>query len=120
MKHPACIVALLAALALPASAAEDLDYQLDTAAALADLCDEPENVSAIHMCVGFLVGVHQMHEAIAATAKDRIYCIPEENELSRNQVAAELSAWINERPSVAAKGAYDGALTWAKTRFPCN
>ena len=120
MKRIAYAAAIAAALAWPAAASEEADYQLDTAGALADLCDEPENAAAIHMCIGFLVGVHQMHEAIAASTNQRIYCIPENESATRNQIAAELAAWINERPAMAAKGAYDGALIWAQTRFPCS
>lgn len=111
---------MLAAIALPAAAAEEDDYLLETAEDLADICDEPENASAIHMCHGYLVGVHQMHAAIASALDVEVYCIPEDAGVTRNSVAADFSAWVKANPSAATMSAREGLLSWARQTYPCS
>ena len=119
MKRLACLAAVLAALSLPAAASEDDDYVLETAGDLADLCDEPENPSAIHMCQGFLVGVHQMHGAIVDAVGVKVYCIPQDGTVTRNSVAADFSAWVHASPERESLSAREGLLTWAHQAYPC-
>lgn len=114
------MAAVLAALSLSAAASEDEDYMLETAGDLADICDEPENPSAIHMCQGFLVGVHQMHAAIVESLGVQVYCIPAGASVTRNSVAADFSAWVHASPERANLGAREGLLTWAHQAYPCN
>jgi hypothetical protein len=114
------MAAVLAALSLPAAAAEEEDYLLETAGDLADLCDEPENASAIHMCQGYIVGVHQMHAAISASLGVSVYCFPENAAVSRNAVMADFSAWVKAHPDMADLSAREGLLTWARQTYPCN
>lgn len=114
------MAAVLAALSLPAAASEEEDYLLETAGDLADLCDEPENASAIHMCQGYIVGVHQMHQAIDAALDVEVYCIPENAGVTRNTVMADFSAWVKANPDKAELSAREGLLTWARQTYPCN
>jgi hypothetical protein len=114
------MAAFLAALSLPAAASEDEDYMLETAGDLADLCDEPENASAIHMCQGFLVGVHQMHGVITEALGVTVYCIPTDTGITRNSVAADFSAWVKAHPDMAGLPAREGLLTWAHQTYPCK
>lgn len=114
------MAAILAALSLPAAAAEEDDYLIESAEDLADICDEPENVSAIHLCQGYLVGVNQMHEAIVASLGVRVYCIPEGAGVTRNTVAADFSAWVQAHPDMADMSAREALLTWARQTYPCN
>lgn len=120
MRRIACLAAILAALSLPAIAAEEDDYLLETAGDLADLCDEPDNASAIHMCQGYILGVHHMHVAIDAALDVEVYCFPENSGVTRNAVMADFSAWVKATPDAADLSAREGLLTWARETYPCN
>ncbi len=114
------MAAVVAAIALPAAASEKEDFLLETAGDLADLCDEPENAAAIHMCQGYIVGVHQMHAAISAALGISVYCIPEDAGVTRNSVMADFSAWVKAHPDMAELSAREGLLTWARETYPCK
>ncbi len=120
MKGIACIAAVLAALSLPAAASEEDDFLIQSAEDLADICDEPENVAAIHMCQGYLVGVNQMHAAIVESLGVEVYCIPENAGVTRNTVAADFSAWVYAHPDMADMSAREALLTWARQTYPCS
>ncbi len=119
-------LALAAAMAATsASAVEEKNFVLDTAADLAALCsvtaDDVANDSARHMCLGFITGVHQVHEAVEANLDKGVYCLSEANNVSRDDAAAAIAAWVNEKPEERGKlEAFDGMLTWAAETFPCN
>ena len=120
MKSLTCALALTAAMALPALAAEDSDYLLETAGDLADLCDEPENAAAIHMCHGYLMGVHHMHQGIVDSMNIRIYCIPPDTPKTRNDVVNDFVAWVAATPGAAEMPARRGLLGFAQQEFPCE
>lgn len=111
---------LLAAMALPAAAAEEEDFLLESAGDLADICDEPDNAAAIHMCHGYLVGVNQMHAAIVEALGVEVYCIQPGETVTRNSVAADFSAWVAANPDMANLSAREGLLTWARQTHPCS
>lgn len=109
----------LAVAPLPAHAAEPEDYRLDTAADLATLCAQPGNAAAIHMCHGFLAGVHQMHVALATATGAPLYCVPADANVTREVAEAAFVAWARERDDLASMSARDGLIAWARDAFPC-
>jgi len=102
------------------SAAEVDDCQLKSAADLADLCAATEDTAAIHMCQGFLVGVHQMHQAIADSIGNGVYCLPNDGSVTRNSAQADCVAWLRANPGKGNMTARDGLLEWASTTYPCG
>lgn len=124
MRIGACLAGLAAILAAgSAGAAEERHFRLGTAGDLAALCastpEEANHAAAIHMCHGFLVGVNQMHTAVARALEGGIYCLPEDLP-SRNAVVADFVAWMDGRPDLAGREAVDAALAYAAETYPCN
>ncbi len=120
MKRLITAAALAVAAAAPASAAEDANFLLQTAADLGALCGAPAEPAAIHMCQGYLVGVHQMHQAIDQALGVKVYCIPDDGSVTRDTAARDFAAWVAATPDAGAMPARDGLLTWARTTFPCK
>jgi len=114
----------LAGLTGIAGAAEDGNFRLDTAGDLAALCasapDHPNHAAAIHMCHGYLVGLHHMHQALAGALQDGLYCLPAGDPPSRNEVVAAFLDWSAARPDMAGAEAVDAALAFAAETYPCN
>ena len=121
-------VAIALTVALTAGAAQGVeqdDFVLDSAANLAALCavssSDLANDSARHMCLGFIVGVHRMHEAVEAAMDRGVYCVPPDAEPSRDDVAVAISAWVNEDAETrGALEAHDAVLSWASETYPCE
>jgi Rap1a immunity proteins len=125
MNYVSLIVAVLGCAAAGAAAAqEDEDFFVQTAGDLAGLCavdpGEARYAAAIHMCQGFLVGVHQFHTAMHADGSQGIYCLPESNPPTRNEAAEGFSAWVMQTPDVVGLPAVEGLVRWAAARFPCE
>ncbi|MDX1422231.1 MAG: Rap1a/Tai family immunity protein [Kiloniellales bacterium] len=115
---------LLAFGSKPAISASPDDFRIDTAADLAALCGTSAEhelyAAAIHMCEGYLIGVHQMHTAVAAALSEGVYCLPSDNAPTRDEAAAGFAAYVAENPDVADLEALDALLTWASATYPCN
>jgi len=118
-----CVVLLT----MPAFAADEEDFIIDTTGDLAALCGAQPGtanyVAAIHMCQGYMIGVHHFHEALAAEIDEDVYCEPEPNSAdapARDQVTAMFVDWVAANPSVASTEALDGFLRWANATFPCT
>lgn len=127
MHLKAAAVALAAALALSgaAQAAEEENFLIDTAADLAKLCavtpENPAYDAAIHMCHGYLVGVHHFHEALAESMEVAVYCEERASPVpTRDEVTADFVAWLGQNPTVADEEALEGLLQYAAARFPCS
>lgn len=121
MRHTLCAGLLAALVALPAGAADqESDYLINTGDDLADLCSAPEDVAAIHMCHGYLVGVNQMHTGIAAAWDVDIYCIPENTPMTRNQFATDFAQWVHANDQRGQMPARRALLTFASQVFPCS
>lgn len=109
-----------------AHAVEESDFIIDTTGDLADLCSvqpgELAYAEALHMCVGFIVGVHHMHEAVKANLGEGVYCIPEddEEEPTRGEVAAAFAKYVAENPDVRATEAHEGVLSFGASVYPCS
>lgn len=114
----------LVALATTAPAADDQNFRIDTAAQLAALCastpDHRNYAAAIHMCHGYMVGVHHMHVAIAAATEEGVYCLPAEGVPSRDAVVAAFVSWMAAHPGMAGREALDATLEFAAETYPCQ
>jgi hypothetical protein len=104
----------------PAMAVEEEDYLLQTAGDLAALCGAPEDVSAIHMCQGFLVGANRVFAAVGQALGDPLYCLPTDGSASRDTAARDFAAWVAATPDAASMSSSDGLLRWARTTYPCT
>ncbi len=115
---------VLAVAASPANAADESAFLIDTTADLARLCavtqDNALYAAAIHMCHGYLLGVHHFHEALAAELDDDIYCEEDVDPTpTRDEAISQFIAWVGANPQVGESEALDGVLTWAAAAFPC-
>ncbi|MEM1276647.1 MAG: Rap1a/Tai family immunity protein [Pseudomonadota bacterium] len=111
--------------AAPAHSAEEANFLIDTTGDLAALCavtpENPRYPSAIHMCQGYMLGVHHFHEALAAELEDDIYCAEGvDPRPTRNEIMASFVAWVSANPEAAKSEALDGMLQWAAISFPCK
>lgn len=108
----------------PAIGASPDNFRIDEAADLAALCgansEDPLYASAIQMCEGYLIGVHQMHTAIAAALGGGIYCLPAENPPTRDEAAAAFVAYVATNAEITHMKALDALLTWARHAYPCR
>ncbi|MEM6972663.1 MAG: Rap1a/Tai family immunity protein [Pseudomonadota bacterium] len=108
-----------------AMAADEQHFMIDTAADLARLCASPSvspnHDAAIHMCQGYIVGVHHFHEALAAEMNEGIYCVAGIDPLpSRDVVMAAFVSWVDANPEMAEREAMDALLTFAAENYPCS
>jgi hypothetical protein len=123
MRH-LLIAALMVAPAIGAGATEESDFVLDNAGDLADVCatptDSPLYMAAIHMCQGYIMGVHHFHTALALELGDDIYCPPPpERSQTRNEITGAFVAWVADNPDIRSSEALDGLLSWAAAAYPC-
>jgi hypothetical protein len=120
----AAAAVLVCAAASASIAQEEEDFLLRTAGDLAALCTvdaaDERHVAAIHMCHGFLVGVHQFHMAQHADGSEGIYCLPDNDPPTRNEAAQEFAAWATQTLGAAGLPAVEGLVRWAASRFPCD
>ncbi|MEL6265152.1 MAG: Rap1a/Tai family immunity protein [Pseudomonadota bacterium] len=111
--------------ALPAGAADEQVFMIDTTGDLARLCGasqvHPNYAAAVHMCHGYIIGIHHFHEAMAQAVDDDIYCEEKaETPPTRAEVEQAFVAWVEANPEAAEMEALDGVLTFAAQAFPCE
>ncbi|MGF1501183.1 MAG: Rap1a/Tai family immunity protein [Paracoccaceae bacterium] len=115
-------VAAIGLTALPAEAGEEPNFMLDTAGQLARLCEtapsHPNFAAAIHMCHGYILGVHHMHQAMAGAIESPFYCVPA-SPPSRDRIAADFASFVLADPETAGLEALDALMLFAIDRFPC-
>ena len=117
-------LALALALAAPAAhAADDAAFQLRNAGDLARLCavgaDDPRHPAAVHMCQGYVVGVHHLHAAaLEPSETGGLYCLPDPPP-SRDEAAAAFVEWVGATPGVGDLPAVEGLMRWAASAYPC-
>ncbi|MEO1723060.1 MAG: Rap1a/Tai family immunity protein [Pseudomonadota bacterium] len=125
----AAILGLATLLAAPvaladAGAADDDDYLIVDVSDLVDLCNvkvqEAAYASAIHMCHGYIVGVHQMHEAaIKPSETGGFYCLPSPPP-SRDAAVVAFLNWAQATEGSLGLPAIEGLMRWASSEFPCG
>jgi hypothetical protein len=92
---------------------------------LARLCSQAPGdamgVGALGWCEGFLVGVGQFHRAVTApSGRIRpIYCLPNDDSLTLNQVRQAFVTWAAANPQHAGERAVDGLVRFAQATYPC-
>jgi len=111
---------LLALAPLPANAVDRNDFLLENAKQLGALCGANTDIAAIHMCEGFLVGVHRTLQSVTSALGQQLYCIPADGGVTRDSVARDFSAWAAATPAAASMPPVDGALEWATHAYPCR
>jgi hypothetical protein len=119
------IAMTIALVSAPAGALEDEDFLVNSAADLATLCsvspDNPDYAAALHMCHGYLLGVHHMHTAMEeALEGEGVYCVPETDRPSRSEAIDSFVAWTGGRAGLDGTPALEALLTWAQAEFPCQ
>lgn len=112
--------ALSIAVSSSAFAVDESNFLLKSAGDLAALCSAPSNPAAIHMCQGYLVGIHHMHEAVGQAMDVTVYCLPPDGSVTRDSAARDFAAWVNSTPSAAAMSPREGVLHWARQTYPCS
>jgi len=113
-------VPLLAAAPSTANAVERGDFLLENAKQLGALCGAAADIAAIHMCEGFLVGVHRTLQSIENALGQHFYCIPPGANVTRDSAARDFAAWAATTPAAATMPPVDGALQWASHAYPCH
>lgn len=103
-----------------ADAVDRTDFLLENAGQLGALCEANTNLAAIHMCQGFLVGVHRVHESIAEALGAHLYCVPTDGSVTRDTVARDFAAWVKATPAAATMPPDEGAMRWASLTYPCR
>jgi hypothetical protein len=103
-----------------ADAVDHTDFLLENAKQLGALCEANTNPAAIHMCEGFLVGVHRVHESIGEALGTHLYCFPKDGSITRDTAARDFAAWVRATPAAATMPPAEGALQWASLTYPCR
>jgi hypothetical protein len=120
VKKLVCATALAITAGSPAGATEEANFLLNSAGDLAALCGAPSEPAAIHMCEGYLLGIHHMHGAIDEALGAKVYCLPTDGSVTRDTAAHDFSAWVAATPDAAAMSAREGVLHWAQITYPCK
>jgi hypothetical protein len=124
------IVTISALMIIPnpsAFASDDLldqaDFELNNAAALAEVCnappDDPLATKAVYFCLGFVTGLAHYHAAISQAADiDPITC--PQNDLSRVELALTFLRWYERNPQFADIPPEDAVMRAAAEEWPCE
>lgn len=110
---------------MSALAADESAFLIQTGADLGRLCgaapDHPNNVAAIHMCQGYIIGVNHFHAALASAMDEPIYCVAGvEPQPTRDTAAAGFAAWVRANPAEGERPPLDALLAWAAVTYPCS
>lgn len=105
-------------------ATDEGDYLIVDVSDLVDLCNakvqDADFASAIHMCHGYLVGAHQLHEAaITPSENGGFYCLPE-TPPSRDAAVVAFVTWAQAAEGAMDMPAIEGLMRWAAGEFPCS
>lgn len=99
------------------------DFNLRTGHDLVRLCSvskaERHHREAVHLCIGYLVGVAHFHRAAAKLRRIRqLYCLP--TDLTRVRAARTVLSWAKANPSYLDKPALEVFLRAAQASWPCK
>jgi hypothetical protein len=119
-----CLIVLITA---PARAIDDLfdqaDFELKTAADLAEVCnappDDPLVEKAVYFCLGFVTGLAHYHTAISMAENiDPITCPAKDP--SRVELALTFLRWYQKNPQFKDIPPEDAVLRAAAEKWPCK
>ncbi len=121
----AALVALPVVLSLPAHAATEANFAVHTTGDLVALCSadpkEALGTAAVHFCHGFTVGAVSVQQVRGeASKRGRLFCLPEQQTMSRDAAIAEFVAWARAEPARLAAKPYDSLFQFLAGKFPCQ
>lgn len=93
----------------------------DLAALCGTAAADPAGAAARAWCHGFIVSAAQYHGTLAAAnpATGRVYCVPDPDRLTLDEVRGAFVAWSRANPQYAGDRAIDGLMRFAATSWPC-
>lgn len=120
-------ICLISLIVTSAYAGDDLlekaDFELKTAADLAEVCNAPPNdplaEKAVYFCLGFVTGLAHYHTAISmAEDIDPITCPAKDP--SRVELALTFLRWYEKNPQFKDIAAEDAVMRAAAEKWPCK
>ena len=106
-----------------ATAVTEQNFLLKTTGDLVALCgvskDDPDAIAAIHFCHGYALGLDHYAAATGRVFRNKLYCIPEDTKVTRNQGIAMFVKWAADNPQYMSDPPFDGILRWAMSTWPC-
>ena len=106
-----------------ATAVTEQNFLLKTTGDLVALCgvnkDDPDAIAAIHFCHGYALGLDHYAAATGRVFKDKLYCIPPDTKVTRNQAIEMFVKWAADNPQYLSEPPFDGILRWAMSTWPC-
>lgn len=122
MKRTVLTVVGLLLMATGAGAQDAKQFELRTTRDLVKLCDIPANhplsKEAIGFCLGYIEGIADFHDSLAATERKRIACPP--SGTTRRQAARVLIDWAEANPAMMDRPPLEGLLRAAEAKWPCR
>ena len=102
---------------------EQADFELKTAADLAEVCnaqpDDPLVEKAVYFCLGFVTGLAHYHAAISqAPDIDPITC--PQRDPSRIELALTFLRWYEKNPQFKDIAPEDAVMRAAAEKWPCK
>ena len=120
---PLALVVLFGLWSAPAVAVTEGDFQLDNAQALVDLCsvgmDDPLQVEATYMCLGFVTGAIHYHRALTAGPDEEPIVCPGEPQPTRNDLIRVFVNWAQANPQYMQEPAVEALARAAVAEWPC-
>ena len=106
------------------AAVTEANFRLDTFEDLVALCGvqpgDPMADGAIHMCHGYMVGLHHFHVLMGQALEGDLFCMEGAAPPTRNEFVAMMVDWSRSHPEQYSKEAIDGVLGWAADAYPCS
>lgn len=102
---------------------EQADFELETAADLAEVCnappDDPLVEKAVYFCLGFVTGLAHYHSAISTAENiDPITCPAKDP--SRVELALTFLKWYEKNPDLKDIAPEDAVMRAAAEKWPCK
>ncbi len=121
----AAMLALPAVLSLPAHAATEANFAVQTTGDLVELCaadpKEAMGTAALNFCHGFVVGAVRVQQVRGeASKRGRMFCLPEQPTMSRDTAIADFVTWARAVPARLAAKPFDSMFQFLGAKFPCS
>lgn len=121
----AAMLALPAVFCLPAQAATEANFAVQTTGDLVALCSadpkEAMGVAALNFCHGFVVGAVRVQQVRGeASKRGRMFCLPEQPTMTRDAAIAEFVTWARAEPVRLTAKPFDSMFQYLGGKFPCQ
>jgi Rap1a immunity proteins len=114
---------MVCALALPATAAESSNFNLQTTRDLVALCSgEPDQslyTETLQFCYGFMAGVAQLHRALVRTGDLKPLACPQ-YAVTREALAQVFLDWVHANPDAMDQPPGESLKRAAAAAWPCG